>query len=120
MSRHLCNRFQTALLLLLTHLDFIITESVRKLFVIALHVRRPYVGCVLTQRRRRQNRPNWLRVHTTLECRSFFRMAGCVCTVGEINTMLNAVFLNELVSGVGILSCSGQPLPRLSFTTSRH
>ena len=35
-------------------------------------------------------------------------MAGCACTVGEMNAV---VFLNEIVLGVGILSWSGQPLP---------
>ena len=28
-------------------------------------------------------------------------VAGCACTVGEINAMLTDVFLNEIVSGVG-------------------
>ena len=28
-------------------------------------------------------------------------MAGCVCTVGEMNAMLIVVFLNEIVSGGG-------------------
>ena len=31
-------------------------------------------------------------------------MAGCACTVGEMNAMLIVVFLNEIVSGVGVLS----------------
>ena len=38
-------------------------------------------------------------------------MAGCACTVGEMNAMLTVVFLNEIVSGVGVLSWSGPPLP---------
>ena len=38
-------------------------------------------------------------------------MAGCACTVGEMNAMLTVVFLNEIVSGIGVLSWSGQPLP---------
>ena len=38
-------------------------------------------------------------------------MAGCVCTVGEMNAMLTFVFLNEIVLGVGVLSWYGQPLP---------
>ena len=45
-------------------------------------------------------------------------MAGCACTVGEMNAMLTVVFLNDIVSGVGVPSWSGQPLPRLLFTTS--
>ena len=28
-------------------------------------------------------------------------MAGCACTVGEINAIPTVVFLNEIVSGVG-------------------
>ena len=28
-------------------------------------------------------------------------IAGCACTVGEMNAMLTVVFLNEIVSGVG-------------------
>ena len=28
-------------------------------------------------------------------------MAGCVCTLGEMNAMLTAVFSNKIVSGVG-------------------
>ena len=56
MNKHLR---KLPLLLLLTHLGFIIAESVRN----GLHARRPYVGCVLTQRHH-QNRLNWARVHT--------------------------------------------------------
>ena len=47
-------------------------------------------------------------------------MVGCACTVGEMNAMLNVVFLNEIVSGVGILSWSGNHCLWLLFTTSRH
>ena len=57
----------------------------------------------------------------TLEYRHFFRMnqdflysvvmAVCACTIGEKNAMLTVVFLYEIVSGVGVLSWSGQPLP---------
>ena len=76
--------------------------------------------------RHRQNRLNWSRVHTCWIRRRwntviFIRMnqdvfynvvmAGCTCTVGEMNTMLTVVFLNEIVSGVGVLTWSGQPLP---------
>ena len=78
MNTHLRNRFQTAsadnkpgL-----HNNRISPQTVRnRLWENGLHVRRPYVGCVLTQRHR-QNRLNWARVHTvdmaTLEYRSFF------------------------------------------------
>ena len=38
-------------------------------------------------------------------------LAGCACTVGEMNAMLTVVFFNEIISGVGVLSWSGQPLP---------
>ena len=38
-------------------------------------------------------------------------LAGCACTVGEMNAMLTVVFLNAIVSGVGVLSWSWQPLP---------
>ena len=38
-------------------------------------------------------------------------MAACACTVGELNAMLTVVFLNEIVSEVGVLSWSGQPFP---------
>ena len=31
-------------------------------------------------------------------------MVGCACTVGEMNAILSGVFLNEIVSGVGVLS----------------
>ena len=37
-------------------------------------------------------------------------MAGCACTIGEMNAMLTVVFLNNIVSGVGVLSWSWQPL----------
>ena len=38
-------------------------------------------------------------------------MAVCACTIGEMNAMLTVVFLYEIVSGMGVLSWSGQPLP---------
>ena len=38
-------------------------------------------------------------------------MAESAYTVVEMNAMLTVVFLTEIVSGVGILSWSEQPLP---------
>ena len=38
-------------------------------------------------------------------------MAGCACTGEKINAMLTVVFLNDIISGVGVMSWSGQPLP---------
>ena len=38
-------------------------------------------------------------------------MAGCASTVGEMNAMLTVVFLNEIVSGVAVLSWFGYRLP---------
>ena len=40
-------------------------------------------------------------------------MAVCACSVGEMNAMLTVVFLNEIVSRVGVLSWSGQPLTKV-------
>ena len=40
-------------------------------------------------------------------------MAVCACTVEEMNAVHTVVFLNEIISGVGILSWSGQPLPMI-------
>ena len=68
------------------------------------------------------NRLNWTRVHTRWNTEFFLPrmnqdflynvvMARCACTVGEMNAILTVVFLNEIVSGVGVLSWSGQPLP---------
>ena len=46
-------------------------------------------------------------------------MAGCTCTVGEMNSIMTVVFLNEIVvclgvflgeGGGGVLSWFGQPL----------
>ena len=34
-------------------------------------------------------------------CHCYVVMAGCACTVGEMNAKLTVVFLNEIVSGVG-------------------
>ena len=47
-------------------------------------------------------------------------MAGCACTVGEMNAMLTVVFLNEIVSGVGFCHGLDSHCPWLSFATSRH
>ena len=62
-------------------------------------------------------------VTATLEYHYFLRMnqdflynvvmAGCAFTVGEMNAMVTVVFLSEIVSGVGVLSWSGQPLPKV-------
>ena len=116
MNIHLRNRFQTVTGL---HNNRIRAQTVRNhLRENGLYARRPYIACVLTQRHR-QNRLNWPRVHTRWIQRRWMNeyflynvlMAVRACTVGEMNAMLNVVFLNEIVSGVGILSWSGQPLP---------
>ena len=39
-------------------------------------------------------------------------MAGCACTVGEMIAMLTCVFLNEIVSGVGVLSWAANSMRR--------
>ena len=38
-------------------------------------------------------------------------MAGCACTIGEMNAMVTVVFWNEIVSGMGVLSWCVHPLP---------
>ena len=68
MNMHLRNRFQTATATDANtpglHNNRISAPTVRnRLRKKGLHARRPYVGCVLTQRHR-QNRLNWARIHT--------------------------------------------------------
>ena len=68
MNTHLRNRFQTATATAANtpelHNNRISAQTVRnRLRENGLHTRRPYVGCVLTQRHR-LNRFNWARVHT--------------------------------------------------------
>ena len=71
-NTHLRNRFQTATATAGLHNNRISAQTVRNgLRENGLHARRPYVGCGLTQRHR-QNRFNWVRVHTLEYC-SFFR-----------------------------------------------
>ena len=130
MNTHLRNRFQTATATAANtpglHNNQISAQTVRnRLWENGLHARLPYVGCVLTQRHR-QNRLNSTGRNTLVGYGDagilfFFRtnqdflynvvMAGCACTIGEMNAMLTVVFLNEIFSGVRVLSLSGQPLP---------
>ena len=68
MNTHLRNRFQTATATAANtpglHNNRISGQTVRnRLRGNGLHGRRPYVGCVLTQRHR-VNRLNWARLHT--------------------------------------------------------
>ena len=37
-------------------------------------------------------------------------MAGCACNVGEMNAVLTVVYFKVIVSWLGVLSWSGQPL----------
>ena len=68
MNKHLRNEFQTATATAANMSAFrnnrISAQTVRnRLRENGSHARRPYVGCVSTQRHR-QNRLNWARVHT--------------------------------------------------------
>ena len=67
MNTHLCNRFQTATATAANtpglHNNRICAQTVRnRLRENDLYARRPYVGCILTQRHR-QHRLNWARIH---------------------------------------------------------
>ena len=100
MNTHLRNQFQTATATAANipglNNNRIIVQTVRnRLRENGLHARRPYAGCILTQRHR-QNRLNWARVHIRWIRRRWntvlFRMnqdflykvvmAGCAFTVG--------------------------------------
>ena len=102
MNTHLRNRFQTAIATAANtpglHNNRIIAVR-NRLREIGLHARRPYVGCVLTQRHL-QNR-NWAGISFFFRMNQDFLynvvMAGCACTVGEMNDMLTGVFLNEII-----------------------
>ena len=50
----------------------------------------------------------------------YVMMAGYACSVGEMNAMLTVVFLNEIVSGVGVVLWSGQPLPLIIVNHSKE
>ena len=111
---------------------FIITESVRKLFV-TVYGRTVYTHGVLTSDAFYRNVMVKIvlirHVYTLVGYGDagipffFFSMnqdflynvgmAGCACTVGEMNAMVTVVFLNEIVSGVVVRSLSGQPLPKV-------
>ena len=120
MNTHLRNRFQTATATAANtpglHNNRISAQTVcNRWRENGIHARRPYVGCVLTQRHR-QNRLKWTRVHTRWIGRrwntvvffpdesnfSLQRGDGRVCVYHR---------RNDRYAGFCVLSWSGQPLP---------